>query len=205
MDNQLMEERIKTVAKQLFIEQGFAATSTTQIAKEVGCTQALVHYYYRTKENLFRQIFLEEVAAAMAVINRSLQSEVPFDEFLSHAISLYFEALMDNPRLPYFVLEELVSNPERRRYLRDNFVKSPLYAMYYMQFCTRVEREQLLGHLVKVEPFDIMMSVASLTVFNFIALPMYRDLLDRDDEQVRNFLLHRKQEVIHLVLQGLKP
>ncbi|MBO4622178.1 MAG: TetR/AcrR family transcriptional regulator [Paludibacteraceae bacterium] len=205
MDNQLMEERIKTVAKQLFIEQGFAATSTTQIAREVGCTQALVHYYYRTKENLFRQIFLEQVEAALSVIGKSLQSEVPFDEFLTHAISLYFDTLMNNPRLPYFVLEELISNPERRKYLREHFVKSPHYGYYYLQLSARVEREQLLGHLAKVEAFDIMMSVVSLTVFNFLALPMYRDLLERNEEQVRQFLLHRKKEVIRLVLQGLKP
>ena len=50
--NDNMEMRIREVAQQLFFKQGYAATSTIQIAKEVGCTQALVHYYYRTKENL---------------------------------------------------------------------------------------------------------------------------------------------------------
>jgi len=205
MDNQQMEDRIKAVAQQLFLEQGFAATSTTQIAREVGCTQALVHYYYRTKENLFRQIFLEQIQAAMDVVGRSLNNDVPFDEFLGNAISLYFDTLMNDPRLPYFALEELVSNPERRKYLRENFVKKPQYAMYYMQLDARVCREQEAGRLVKIETFDIMMSVASLTVFNFIALPMYRDLLERNDEQVREFLLHRKKEVIRLILNGLKP
>lgn len=205
MDNQQMEDRIKAVAQQLFLEQGFAATSTTQIAREAGCTQALVHYYYRTKENLFRQIFLEQIQAAMDVVVRSLNNDVPFDEFLSNAISLYFDTLMKDPRLPYFALEELVSNPERRKYLRENFVKKPQYTMYYMQLDARVRREQQDGRLVQVETFDIMMSVASLTAFNFIALPMYRDLLERNDEQVREFLLHRKKEVIRLILNGLKP
>ena len=205
MDNQQMEDRIKAVAQQLFLEQGFAATSTTQIAREAGCTQALVHYYYRTKENLFRQIYLEQIQAAMDVVVRSLNNDVPFDEFLANAISLYFDTLMKDPRLPYFALEELVSNPERRKYLRENFVKKPQYAMYYMQLDARVRREQQAGRLVQVETFDIMMSVASLTVFNFIALPMYRDLLERNDEQVREFLLHRKKEVIRLILNGLKP
>lgn len=205
MDNQQMEDRIKAVAQQLFLEQGFAATSTTQIAREAGCTQALVHYYYRTKENIFRQIFLEQIQAAMDVVVRSLNNDVPFDEFLSNAISLYFDTLMKDPRLPYFALEELVSNPERRKYLRENFVKKPQYAMYYMQLDARVRREQQAGRLVQVETFDIMMSVASLTVFNFIAMPMYRDLLERNDEQVREFLLHRKKEVIRLILNGLKP
>ena len=97
MVNDSMEQRIREVAQQLFFEQGYAATSTTQIAKEVGCTQALVHYYYRTKENLFRQIFMEQILAAMNVIGRSLANEESFDRFIEQAISMYFDALSSNP------------------------------------------------------------------------------------------------------------
>ena len=104
--NDNMEQRIREVAQELFFKQGYALTSTTQIAKEVGCTQALVHYYYRTKENLFRQIFLEQIQAALNVIGQSLMNEDSFDKFIEHAISMYFDTLMSNPRLPFFVLEE---------------------------------------------------------------------------------------------------
>ena len=205
MVNDSMEVRIRQVAQELFFRQGYAATSTTQIAHEVGCTQALVHYYYRTKENLFRQIFLEQIEAALNLIARSLANEKSFEDFLRSAISTYFDALLQNPRLPFFVLEELVNNPERRRYLRENFVRKPAYAMLYMQLEARVRTEQQAGRMAKVEPFDILMSVASLTVFTFISLPMYQDLLARTDEQVNEFILHRKNEVTRLVLQGLRP
>lgn len=205
MNDQHMETRIREVAQELFFKQGYAATSTTQIAREVGCTQALVHYYYRTKENLFRQIFLEQVEAALNVVGRSLASEMSFDDFIRSAISMYFDALIQNPRLPYFVLEELANNPERRKYLREHFVKKPSYVLLYMQLEGRVKAEQQAGRLAKVEPFDIMMSVASLTVFTFISLPMYQDLLSRTDDQVREFVEHRKAEITRLVLQGLRP
>jgi len=205
MVNEPMELRIREVAQELFFKQGYAATSTTQIAKEVGCTQALVHYYYRTKENLFRQIFLEQIEAALNLIARSLANEKSFEDFLRSAISTYFDALLQNTRLPFFVLEELVNNPERRRYLRENFVRKPAYAMLYMQLEARVRTEQQAGRMAKVEPFDILMSVASLTVFTFISLPMYQDLLARTDEQVNEFILHRKNEITRLVLQGLRP
>ena len=203
--NYPMELRIREVAQQLFFSQGYAATSTTQIAREVGCTQALVHYYYRTKENLFRKIFLEQVLAALNVIGRSLANEDSFDRFIEHAISMYFDALMSNPRLPFFVLEELVSNPERRKYMRENFVKNPSYALLYMQFDARLRQEQREGNIVKTDPFDLMITIASMTVFTFISLPMYRDLLARTDEQVREYVLHRKNEIISMVKKLLKP
>lgn len=203
--NDNMELRIREVAQQLFFEQGYAATSTTQIAKEVGCTQALVHYYYRTKENLFRQIFLEQVLAALNVIGRSLANEESFDRFIEQAISMYFDALSSNPRLPFFVLEELINNPERRKYMRENFVKNPTYAMLYMQLDARLKHEQQAGHITKIDPFDLMITIASLTVFTFVSLPMFQDLLSQTDDQVRDYIAHRKSEVIRMVKKILKP
>lgn len=203
--NDNMELRIREVAQQLFFEQGYAATSTTQIAKEVGCTQALVHYYYRTKENLFRQIFLEQVLAALNVIGRSLANEESFDRFIEQAISMYFDALSSNPRLPFFVLEELVSNPERRKYMRENFVRNPTYAMLYMQFDARLKQEQQAGHITKIAPLDLMITIASLTVFTFVSLPMFQDLLSQTDDQVRDYIAHRKSEVVRMVKKILKP
>jgi len=203
--NDNMELRIREVAQELFFKQGYALTSTTQIAKEVGCTQALVHYYYRTKENLFRQIYLEQVQAALGVVGQSLMSEESFEKFIEHAISMYFDALMSNPRLPFFVLEELVSNPARRQYLREHFIKSPSYGMMYMQFDARLRKEQQEGQLAKIDPFDLLMTIASLTVFTFVALPVYQDLLAQTDEQVQAFVQHRKAEITRFVLKGLKP
>nr|MBR6145825.1 TetR/AcrR family transcriptional regulator [Paludibacteraceae bacterium] len=203
--NDNMEMRIREVAQQLFFKQGYAATSTIQIAKEVGCTQALVHYYYRTKENLFRQIFMEQIQAALRVIGQSLMSEDSFDKFIENAISMYFDTLIQNPRLPYFVLEELISNPERRKYLRENFVKNPTYAMFYLQFDARLKQEQQAGRISPIDPFDLMITIASLVVFTFISLPMYQDLLSRTDEQVHEFVLHRKEEVIRIVRKMLMP
>ena len=205
MVNDSMELRIREVAQQLFFEQGYAATSTTQIAKEVGCTQALVHYYYRTKENLFRQIFLEQISAALNVIGRSLANEESFDRFIEQAISMYFDALSSNPRLPFFVMEELTNNPERRKYLRDNFVKNPAYAMLYMQFDGRLHQEQQAGRVAKIEAFDLMVTIASMTVFTFVSLPMFQDLLSQTDDQVREYIAHRKSEVIRMVKKILKP
>ena len=55
--NHDMEQSILKVAEQLFLDKGFNRTSTTEIARVVGCNQTLIHYYFRTKENLFNRIF----------------------------------------------------------------------------------------------------------------------------------------------------
>lgn len=200
-----MENKIREVAKQLFLKQGFAATSTTQIAREVGCTQALVHYYYRTKENLFRQIFIEQIQAAVRVVAQSLTPDMPFEQFLSNAISLYIDTLIKEPRLPFFVMEELIKNQERRKYLCEQFLHDPQFIVYYMQLEAIVKREQQAGRMVVIDTIDIAMSVASLTVFMFIAMPLMKDMLNKTDEQMNELIYHRKAEITRLILQGLRP
>jgi len=65
-----MEGEILKKAEKLFLEKGFAMTSTVEIAKAAGCNQALVHYYYRTKENLFRHIFAKKMELMIGAMMR---------------------------------------------------------------------------------------------------------------------------------------
>jgi AcrR family transcriptional regulator len=50
--------RIQSTALELFIQQGFTATSLQQIADRVGVTKAALYYYFPSKADLARSIFL---------------------------------------------------------------------------------------------------------------------------------------------------
>ena len=69
-NEQSMEQAILEEAEKLFLEKGFALTSTTEIAKRVGCNQALVHYYFRTKDNLFNTIFRTKIQSLLSAYFR---------------------------------------------------------------------------------------------------------------------------------------
>ncbi|MGM9837804.1 MAG: TetR/AcrR family transcriptional regulator [Paludibacteraceae bacterium] len=203
--NNSMENRILEAAKTLFFQNGFAATSTTDIARLVGCNQALVHYYYRTKENLFCQIFTEQTERVLGLLNNSLNSDAPFEQQVRSCVSLYFDTLMQNPKLPYFVMNELIYNPERRAYVREAVFRNPVYQATYKRFEALVQSAVDAGHIVPVRPQDILLHIASLTVFCFLTLPMYQDLFNVTDEEKRAYIEHRKEETIRLILQGLRP
>ena len=50
------EDIILEAARRQFVQNGYAATRTEEIAQEAGVTKAMVHYYFRTKEKLFDEI-----------------------------------------------------------------------------------------------------------------------------------------------------
>lgn len=47
--------RVLRAARQTFAEEGYAGASTRKIALRAGVDAALVHYYFGTKDNLFRR------------------------------------------------------------------------------------------------------------------------------------------------------
>ena len=51
------EERILEAAKKVFIRNGMAGARMQDIADEAGINKALLHYYFRSKEKLFDEIF----------------------------------------------------------------------------------------------------------------------------------------------------
>ena len=75
-----MEYKILKAAEKLFLEQGFIRTKMAQIAEEAGCNQALVHYYYRTKELLFEKIYEEKIEQMLSNLLITTSSDAPFEE-----------------------------------------------------------------------------------------------------------------------------
>lgn len=198
-----LEQRILETAEKLFLEKGFAGVSTTDIARAVGCNQALVHYYYRTKEKLFRGIFENKVGMLLNYLDHA-EYDGSFMGAITQLVDFYFEFLTANPRLPFFVLNELILNEERRKWMRETFVEDERRRRVYFAFSDIVRSEIAKGTIRQIEPLDLLLDVASLTVMTFISMPIYIDLLCKTQAETTTYLNNRKQEILKLLLLGLK-
>ena len=62
------EARIKEAARIVFLNKGFAATRTRDIAEEAGINLALLNYYFRSKQKLFNLIMLDALKIFLSSI-----------------------------------------------------------------------------------------------------------------------------------------
>ena len=122
--NKNIEERILWVAERLFLEKGFSGTSTTEIAKAVGCNQALIHYYFRTKEKLFWDVFTPKMDHILDYLDAPFHQTGDFFEKVHNVIDFYFSILELDSRLAPFIVNELIMNPGRWEYFRQRFLRS---------------------------------------------------------------------------------
>jgi AcrR family transcriptional regulator len=51
------EEKILIAARKVFIEKGWDGARMQEIADNAGINKALLHYYFRNKEQLFKRVF----------------------------------------------------------------------------------------------------------------------------------------------------
>ena len=201
--NEQLEAKILQTAEELFLEKGFDATSTTDIARKVGCNQALVHYYYRTKENLFFQIFSKKFNLLMSYINAGPQGADSLEQVIQRFIDFYFNILSSNRNLPFFMINELIMNPERRRYLYDFMNQHADSNSYYHRMEDLVQKEVQKGTIRPITAITLILDMISLIVFTFVSLPMYSDFFLQSEEEIQYYLEQRKEEIKTLIMRGV--
>ena len=202
---QNLEIQILQAAEELFLNNGFVGTSTTDIAKRVGCNQALVHYYFRTKENLFLQVFMAKLDMILKTLQQPLlKQDADFFDKLRNAISAYFDFLANDTRLPYFVINEMLGNKDRLSLVYEHFMRNTMRNNVFGIIDNVVQTAVEKRIIRPISTVHFILDIVSLTVFNFIALPIYSDVSGCTDEERRNFLEQRKEEIITLAINGVK-
>ena len=64
-------------AEQLLLEEGYAAVTSRRVAERAGLKPQLVHYYFRTMEDLFLAVFHRRAEEGLAVLTTALASPQP--------------------------------------------------------------------------------------------------------------------------------
>jgi TetR/AcrR family transcriptional regulator len=201
--NQNMEQAILKSATKLFSEKGFAATSTTEIAREAGCNQALVHYYFRTKERLFTAIFEKKIKFFIKSLFQIGDEDIPFEEKLAKKIETHFDIIKEDPKFPLFFFSELATNSKRREIFRE--VLGDMPQQIIAQFQEEIEREIENGSIRPISVLDLLMTIVSLNITGFIVEPVFKILTGLSDEEYLALLENRKKENVHIILKSLKP
>src|SRR5437870_386929 len=114
----LTEQRILDAAHAVFLRRGTAGARMQEIAAEAGVNQALLHYYFRTKERLSHGAFERAAMQLMpAVIGVLSSSDLDLDAKVTRVVGLELDHLTRAPYLPGYIISELTHHPERVRQL----------------------------------------------------------------------------------------
>ncbi len=93
---------ILRAAEALFVEHGFAATSTATIAKLAGVTKSLIHHHFGSKRELWdavKTVVMEEYGIKQ---QRLLEERPPGLALIEESLRAYFQHLQQHPNVVRF-------------------------------------------------------------------------------------------------------
>lgn len=202
MQKNNMEEQILLVAKELFMQNGYEGVSTTQVAKAVGCNQALVHYYYRTKQNLFKIICQQEIQKMLKILADIPQEDISFEDFIENIIEAQIGFMKNNPDAPFFIIGELRHNSEVLKMMKELFSEFGKEIVGKIRMF--VQMQQSKGELNDVSVEDLLIDIVSLDVMSFVGQVLFTQILEMDSQTQEAFLERRKTHIKKLILSSIK-
>ena len=200
---QTKEQAILEAAEREFLRKGFDGARTTSIAKAAGVTHAMLHYYFRTKENIFERILDEKMRLMGESVTMAFGLPgLPLEERLKEGISRHFDFLAANPDFPRFIVNEVTTNPERYELLRQHI--QPIVTMLVGTTQRELDEAAGRGEMVSMDVRHLMLDILSLNVFSFIAYPIILPLIGDLAADREVFLEQRKRENIEVIMRRLK-
>jgi len=192
------EEKIKAAARKVFMEKGYGASRTRDIAEEAGINLALLNYYFRSKEKLFDIIMLENLQHFIEGIREILNDkETTIEQKIGTIVSNYIDLLIQQPDLPLFVLHELRTNPKEliSKIDREKFINRS----YFMQQVREGIKE---GKIAAVNPLHFLMNIIGLTIFPFVASPILQNIGGLKQQDF-NVLMEERKKLIPVWIKAM--
>lgn len=164
-------DKLLEAAARLFARQGIAASSLAAVAAEAGLTSAMVHYYFKSKNQLVEAVVAEKLGRFMNRVLSPYDGDDPLD-FLLGLIPRLAEACRDHPWMPGLWIREVISP--------DGHLRPHLLKLLPIEVFARVSGDYRRLVLAGRYPADIEVRMLFFTVISNFLLPLAaRDLLEK--------------------------
>lgn len=182
MENNVLEDKIIAVAKEVFIEKGFDGTSMSDIAAKVGINRPTLHYYYRTKDKMFQAVFLSIIQSFIPKIHDVfIDVNKPLSERINIVVNTYLEVLKSNPDLPMFVMREINRNAK-------DFIKV-VKPIFMDKFLNQI-KDYLLSAMEKGEMKQVPLRIVFNIFYGLMLFPfLSKDLIFVESDKDFNDLI----------------
>ncbi|VAW00969.1 Transcriptional regulator, AcrR family [hydrothermal vent metagenome] len=98
-------KQLISIGKKLFVEQGFAATSTPEIVKAAGVTRGALYHHFKDKKDLFRAVVASDCEAVGREINRGSEAADNIIDMLKTGSSSFVKAITSQGRARTILIE----------------------------------------------------------------------------------------------------
>ena len=202
------ETRILDAAKAVFIRRGTAGARMQDIAEEAGVNQALLHYYFRSKEKLSEAVFRDTAGRMFPALIQIVGSDKSLTEKIDLIVDTYLTQMTRTPFLPGYILAELHHHPERMHQLLGKIAGGDITSLTKPAF-EKLEKqlaaEARSGRMRRMNAPQFFVNLVSLCIFPFAARPMLHAAFGFDDNDFAKFIEQRRKDLPVYIRSAIQP
>src|SRR5688500_18090217 len=158
------EKLIKEKAKTLFFQKGFLDATTQEIADEAGVNRALIHYYFRSREQMLEILLDETMMEKRDRVRKILSSDLPFRLKIASYINIVVDYGLTYPYLENFIISETARRPDKiKNYCSMDRLKSSDLIR------EQLETEIRKGKIAQMSAEHFMVNLAALCNYPLLA------------------------------------
>lgn len=190
------EEKIRAAARKVFLAQGYAGARMQAIADEAGLNKALLHYYFRSKEKLYREVFDPAYARFADALQQLDRAELSLAEKIERFVLEVWKMASEDPAMLLFVTTEIARGPAGPavRLVR-------LSSLHIVQQIADLSKQ---GLLPAIDPVQVLLQLFSLVLTPLQAGPLLMRLLEAEPDAYKLLLRAYYERLPRLVMASLK-
>jgi TetR/AcrR family transcriptional regulator len=201
------EQKILSAARREFSEKGLDGARMQAIADAAGTNKALLHYYFRSKENLFESSIRDIISNLWADVHRRLnaaRSETNLRALIHAIVSAYITTFAEQPDLPKMLIREIASaSPVFLNVIGDVFatfkiVPETIFSVYYR--CLK------RGEIRRHAPLHFMMNLMGMCAATFLVKPVVENLSRKTGQAIEytpGFYKNRIAAITEMACDGI--
>jgi AcrR family transcriptional regulator len=193
------EKSILEAAKNIFLQKGMDGARMQEIADEAGINKSMLHYYFRSKELLFKAVFMEAFSTLAPQLNEILNAETSICDKIKEFSYNYINFVIAHPYLPNFILQEMNRN---EAFIHDLISKKHFPSI--KKFKLQVEEKVADGTLKPIKAAHLFINIMALNIFPFVASPLLKRILKTSDKAYQKLIEERKTEVSTFIINAIK-
>ncbi|PWD97568.1 TetR/AcrR family transcriptional regulator [Marinilabilia rubra] len=196
--NKDTEVLILDAARKVFVRKGYDGARMQEIANEAGINKALLHYYFRSKDKLFDQIFKEAFKTFWPKIEVVVsQEDTHVKDLIKVAVNNYVDLLMKMPFLPAFVVGEINRSPEK---MEELILSTGINPGKVVEI---IKKSIKNGEMIPMDPRELLVNIVGLSVFPFLSRPLLSRMFWDSEEGYTDFLESRRNSLYEFICRSV--
>jgi TetR/AcrR family transcriptional regulator len=194
------EKLIKEKAKALFFQKGLLNATTQEIADEAGVNRALIHYYFRSREQMLDTLLVETMQEKRDRVKAILSSDLSFREKIARYIDAIVDYGLTYPYLENFIISETARHPDK---VKDFCAKDRTKSSDLIQEQLKEEIKKKRISPISAEHF--MVNLSALCNYPLLAKSVLQAIHGMTDAAYRKFLVERKKIIFMTIFNEEMP